>query len=312
MTRPELTIVVTTFNRVERLRDSVSILINALEKLPRPKDVELLVVNNASTDDTRKYLDSFLKNQIRVIHNSINQGMLGNLNVCALNAKGRYVWCLGDDDLVFDGAIEEILRVIKSHDVPLIYLNYKHIIPSDDGNAPDEYREILCNLNESGLYSLRSAIQANSNLMTAIYALVLRQDHAVFCYSVVAHASPFTSLESCVPTTCYALSLDPETLVYWISNPLLAVDLRVSWLRYAPIWILERFPEIMLRFIDWSDGEANFKYIYDEMLEGIRHWLTQPQDNFTHPQSYAFLFSVTKIYGSKGDLEYLNSHRGLH
>ncbi len=312
MTPHQLTIVITTYNRVERLKGSLPNLLNALGELPIPEDVEILVVNNASTDGTRSYLDSFTENQIRVIHNSINQGMLGNLNVCALNAKGRYVWCLGDDDLVFDGAIEEILTVIKNHDVPLLYLNYKHIIPSNDSNAHDEYRGILCNLNESGIHSLQNAIQANSNLMTAIYALVLRRDHAIFCYSVVSNSSPFTSLESCVPTTCYALSLDRDTPVYWISKPLLAVDLRVSWIRYAPIWILERFPEMILRFLDWSDGEADFKYLYDEMLEGIRHWLTQSDENFKQPQTYSYLYSVTKIYGTSDDIEYLNSYRGLH
>ena len=147
--------------------------------------------------------------------------------------------------------------------------------------------------------------------MTAIYALVLRRDHAIYCYSVMTDAAPFTRLESCVPTTCYALSLEPRTPTYWISKPLLAVDLRVSWLNYAPIWILERFPEMMLRFIDWSNNEMNLDYIYQEMKDGIKHWLVQPKDTFVHPNTYVFLIAITKKYGNESDLDQITELIGI-
>jgi glycosyltransferase involved in cell wall biosynthesis len=303
-----LTIVISTYNRVDRLKVSLKCLIEKIENLAVAANVEVLVVNNASNDGTRNYLDSLSPDKVRVIHNSTNQGMLGNLNICALNALGDYVWCLGDDDLIFSDSIEEILQVISQNDVPLIYINYAQLIPTSDGENSEVYRNIPCHLSTSGLYPIQTSIQANSNLMTAIYALILRRDHAILCYAVTSDALPFTTLESCVPTTCYALSLNPMTPTYWIAKPLLAVDLRVSWLNFAPIWILERFPEMMLRFIDWSNQKADFKYIYDEMLEGIRNWLIQPKDTFVHPQTYVFIIAITKMYGSQADLNFLNSH----
>jgi glycosyltransferase involved in cell wall biosynthesis len=306
-----LTIVISTYNRVERLRIGLQNVIEKVDNLSFPANVEILVVNNASADGTREYLDSLPTDKVKVIHNSINQGMLGNLNVCALNSSGDYVWCLGDDDVIFDGAIEEVLQVIEDNNVPLIYINYAQLIPITGKQESDSYRNIACHLNQSGLYPLQTSIQANSNLMTAIYALILRRDHAILCYSVTTDTMPFTTLAACVPTTCYALSLNPKTLTYWIAKPLLGVDLRVSWINYAPIWILERFPEMMLRFIDWSNQEVELKFIYDEMLEGIKHWIVQPKDTFVHPQTYVFLFAITKMYGSQTDLDFLQSNADI-
>ena len=31
---------------------------------------------------------------------------------------------------------------------------------------------------------------------------------------------------------------------YWIGEPQLVVNLNVSWMKYAPLWILERIPEV--------------------------------------------------------------------
>ena len=58
--------------------------------------------------------------------------MLGNLRVTANEARGEYIWILGDDDLVKPNAIVRVLNVIKSHrGVALIYLNYAYTHATD-------------------------------------------------------------------------------------------------------------------------------------------------------------------------------------
>jgi hypothetical protein len=47
-----------------------------------------------------------------------------------------------------------------------------------------------------------------------------------------------------IPTTYYVLHNMMEELGYWIGQPLVVVNMNVSWLRYAPLWILERIPEV--------------------------------------------------------------------
>jgi glycosyltransferase involved in cell wall biosynthesis len=302
MINPILTIAVSTYNRVERLEKSLYQIQLEIKRLPIPSEVELLVVDNASTDETLSFLQASTSSSIGIIRNSINQGMLGNLNICALRAKGNYVWCLGDDDYLISGMLSVVLENARLSVSPIIYLNYAHSILDENSNEPPKYTQVATQIATSGQYPLQKVIQANSNLMTAIYTMVLRRDQAIACYSVVSLDKPFSSLNACVPTTVYALSLEPETIVDWIADPVVAVDLRVSWIKYAPVWILERFPEVILEFVAWGNGKVNLNYIFEEMRVGIKYWLGELNSpDFEHPADYKYLRGLFNLYGTSQD-----------
>ena len=304
MNNPILTIVISTYNRFERLEKSLNQIQQEINSLTEPGEVELIVVDNASTDETHSFLQANSSPSLRVIRNSTNQGMLGNLNICALRSTGNYVWCIGDDDFLIPGMLSVVLKYARKSISPIIYLNYAHSILDDNPNRPLRYTQVATRLAITGLYPLYEAIQANSNLMTAIYTMVLRRDYAVACYSVVSHDPPFSSLNACVPTTVFALSLNPEVMVQWIADPVIAVDLRVSWIRYAPVWILERFPEMILEFVAWGEGKVILRYIFEEMRPGIKHLLDQSDSpEFAKPTDYKFLRGLLNLYGNAQDSE---------
>jgi len=297
MEGPILTIAISTYNRVERLQKSLKQIQKEIASLDFPSQVELIVVDNASTDGTSNFLQDEAFSNLTVIRNSTNQGMLGNLNICALRSRGKYVWCLGDDDFLIPGALDRVLSYARIGNNPIIYLNYAHATIDDKKDQP-LWNVLPTRLQKSGEFTLAEAIQANSNLMTAIYAMVLRRDQAIVCYSVSCTGKPFLSLNACVPTTVYALSLNPVTKVFWIAEPTVAVDLRVSWIKYAPVWILERFPEMILEFVEWGNGRVNLEYLVDEMRPGISHWLAQYNSpDFEKPSDFKFLKAVLNLYG---------------
>jgi glycosyltransferase involved in cell wall biosynthesis len=299
MSIPILTIAISTFNRAERLRVSLSQIQKEINSLESPHEIELLVVDNASTDDTFNFLQTNTISPIRIIRNSINQGMLGNLNICALRATGRYIWCIGDDDFLIPGMLKVVIDRVRTSSNPLIYLNYAHALAGQQPNESIKYKEVEARIQKSGVYTLRDVVQANSNLMTAIYTLILRRDQAIACFSVVTNDLPFSSLNACVPTTVFALSLSPETKAEWIAEPVVAVDLRVSWMRYAPIWILERFPEIILEFESWGGEHVDFRYVLEEMGPGIKHWLDQSNSSeFEQATDFKFIIGLFKLYGN--------------
>ncbi len=124
--RPTLSVCISTYNRGKWLKVNLALL---CEQLPQPSDdVEILVIDNTSTDNTEEVVQPYLsRRDFRYVRNPVNVGMLGNLRVTAHEARGQYVWILGDDDLVKEGAIKRVLAAIQQNPgVGLVYLNYSH------------------------------------------------------------------------------------------------------------------------------------------------------------------------------------------
>ena len=106
-----LTIAIPTFNRSDLLKECLSCLVEQIQG-----QVEVLVCDNASTDDTyfvcKKYENfSFFK----YIKNESNIGPDGNFLNCLKYARGQYVQLLSDDDILLPGAVSRILDQITLH-----------------------------------------------------------------------------------------------------------------------------------------------------------------------------------------------------
>ena len=83
---PLVTIAIPTFNRASLLRECVR---SALSQTYR--HFEVLVSDNASTDETKEILGQFSDGRLRVIGQETNIGLLPNWNACLAEARGDYV-----------------------------------------------------------------------------------------------------------------------------------------------------------------------------------------------------------------------------
>jgi glycosyltransferase involved in cell wall biosynthesis len=119
--RPLLTIAIPTFNRAKCLRESLSTLFDQLLVQPT---VELLVSDNASSDETRAVIEEFKKRglKLRYLRNKINIGPDANFLQCFEQASGKYMWLLGDDDIVLSGALNKILPLLTAANYALVHL----------------------------------------------------------------------------------------------------------------------------------------------------------------------------------------------
>lgn len=247
--RPLLSVCITTYNRAGWLGA-------ALKNLERvwpisDDDVEILVCDNASTDNTPDVVAPYLaRADFRYIRNPKNVGMLGNLRETALASRGKYVWVVGDDDVLVPGAIEYVLRSIREMPgVALCYLNYSFTRIADSGAVRDfdafidEATPIVPPTCDQ-IGSVRDICVKNENFFTAIYTLVFRRDHALLAYSQDITGRPFSSMLTCIPTTHYVLRNMMDESAVWVGSPQVVVNMNVSWMRYAPLWILERIPEV--------------------------------------------------------------------
>lgn len=123
-----LTVCIPTFNRVDFIKKQMSFFQSQIKNNKRLiEDVAFIVANNASTDNTAKFLLEYRKDNdfFEYITNSSNLGLVGNI-VNLLNfLVTEYVWFVSDDDELRDGIIEEVLKIIKLYSNPeFIFLNY--------------------------------------------------------------------------------------------------------------------------------------------------------------------------------------------
>lgn len=105
----KISIAIPTFNRVNYLRMAVE---SALSQTYA--NIEVIISDNASTDNTCETLDKYNDSRIVVVRQSTNIGMMANWNKCLEMATGDYFILLSDDDLLDSNAIEKMIAIFEN------------------------------------------------------------------------------------------------------------------------------------------------------------------------------------------------------
>lgn len=130
--RPLLTIAVPTFNRCGVLRQMLGSL---SAQIPTDGSIEVLVSDNASTDDTSGAVEEARQKGlcIEYTRNSQNVGSDANFLQCYERAAGKHVWIFSDDDLLRPGALQQILSYLSRDEYDLVYVSSSGFT----GNSPE-------------------------------------------------------------------------------------------------------------------------------------------------------------------------------
>lgn len=302
--RPLLSVCISTYNRAKWLDLNLSHLSSFIGKFG--SQIELVVVDNASEDDTSEVVARQSRVlDIKYFRNDSNVGMLGNLKVTAERATGKYTWIIGDDDLIQESGIKETLSAISVYpNLEFIYLNYAYThLELNDGVRPKDVinsQVAIAETSPSRYSSTLSEIAANTeNFFTAIYACVFRTDHARLCFSQDTSGEPFSSLLTCVPTTNYVLENLLDRPAYWVGSPAIVINMNVSWLRYADLWVLERFPEMYSRFENAGVSSSQINFYRNRSKSGVLHHLrdslVRTDSNFQRIDLSNLLTSYKKV-----------------
>jgi glycosyltransferase involved in cell wall biosynthesis len=127
MTTPLLTIGIPTYNGAHRIGHTLD---SVLKQIPQKllNQVDILVSDNASTDETTAVVQSYqAKHAVRISYsrNEVNLGYDRNVDMLFKKAEGRYVWSLADDDVLKDEAISIVLNLLNQHsELRVILVNF--------------------------------------------------------------------------------------------------------------------------------------------------------------------------------------------
>jgi glycosyltransferase involved in cell wall biosynthesis len=111
-TRPVLSICIPTFNRLHYLKEILETLLPQAELL----GVEVCISDNNSSDGTAQFLKDLANFYpcLQYIIKSANIGLDRNMLAAITMGKGRYIYPIGDDDMLPDGTLLEILGEIEN------------------------------------------------------------------------------------------------------------------------------------------------------------------------------------------------------
>jgi glycosyltransferase involved in cell wall biosynthesis len=107
---PKVSVCIPTYNTARYLPEAIeSVLAQEFD------DYELVIRDNASTDETREICRSYADSRIRYVRfeELVNQG--GNWNRCLSLAQGEYVALLHSDDKYLPGFLSERVRALDEH-----------------------------------------------------------------------------------------------------------------------------------------------------------------------------------------------------
>lgn len=146
---PKLTVCIPTYNRSKFLRQSLDSLISQIKKNKLANNVEIIISDNASRDDTNKVVQGYIKNNsfIRYFRNRINVGGDINLFLAASHARGDYIWFFSDDDQHYQDSLTYVLKIIDRDTWDVILVNMdlysKDMVHIEDKNLFRNKKDIF-------------------------------------------------------------------------------------------------------------------------------------------------------------------------
>lgn len=125
MPRPVLSICIPTYNRALFLHECLESIVSQLTTPEMQGSVEIVLTDNASTDNTESVVKEFQKKYPNIAYykNEKNLGFDRSFSRLIDKSTGEYCLTLGDDDALFEGSIEYILKKLKKSDTPFYMLN---------------------------------------------------------------------------------------------------------------------------------------------------------------------------------------------
>ena len=124
---PLISVYITNYNYERFLKKAIdSVLAQSC------RDFELFIIDDGSTDDSKKIIESYSTNcKIKIIYQQ-NKGLNVTNNIAARAATGKYIIRLDADDYFATNALEQMSRKLEANpELGMVFPNYYYIDEND-------------------------------------------------------------------------------------------------------------------------------------------------------------------------------------
>ena len=129
MTNPKISVVVPVYNTEKYLKRSLDSILN--QSL---KDIEVICVNDGSTDSSLNILKNYAKKDSRIILiNQQNKGLGAARNIGIRASNSENIIFFDSDDTVDESMLEKLYSTMNSENSDIVYTRYKYLL--NDGSV---------------------------------------------------------------------------------------------------------------------------------------------------------------------------------
>lgn len=149
MVEPIVSVIMPVFNGEEYLIEAIDSVVNQTFK-----DFEFIIINDGSTDNSLKIIESFKEkdSRIRIISRE-NKGLIFSLNEGIQNSEGQFIARMDADDICLPQRFEKQIKLMKTNNLDICGGHYfiidEHGKYLDSIITPVEKNAILLNLAEN-------------------------------------------------------------------------------------------------------------------------------------------------------------------
>lgn len=132
--KPIITVIIPVYNCVKTIKASLRSIQNQ-----NFLNIEIILVNDFSKDNTSKVIESFKKEDLRIkiINNNNNMGTLYSRCIGTLFSKGEYIFNLDNDDMILnENVLEFIYKIAKNGNFDIV--GFKSIFSKGFYNFKEE------------------------------------------------------------------------------------------------------------------------------------------------------------------------------
>jgi glycosyltransferase involved in cell wall biosynthesis len=115
-TDPLVSIILPSYNGSKYIRTSIDSCLNQTFN-----NFELIIVDDASSDETPQIINSYKDPRIRYIRNQTNQRLPNSLNIGFIHARGKFLTWTSDDNIYLPNAIEKMFNVLQFLKYDFVY-----------------------------------------------------------------------------------------------------------------------------------------------------------------------------------------------
>lgn len=152
--RPRWSVTIPAYNSASTIGQTLR---SVLAQASPPHAIQIVVSDNASTDNTRSVVEGVLREEgsshVEVVRHAANIGLVANWNACLQHARGELVLILHADDYLAPGyiaAVEQALAQEPDADLCLV----RSLIVDGDGQPERLARRLGCTGDELSVWSL--------------------------------------------------------------------------------------------------------------------------------------------------------------